>query len=159
MSMKRPKRLWIICGLNIFSAGISLVALVFLLTSSKVPAELSPDTTTIILTGTLASFLIVTSILSFRRAPYSRWLTFIAAILFYGTLVQQQMAALSQLGDTLTEHERLKVLARCTRSMIEIALNAWALFSAKTARYFVSRGADPQPAVQADGPASGGSAA
>ena len=159
MNMKRPKRLWVICGLNIFSAGISLVALVFLLTSDKVPTELVPDITTIILAGVLSSFLIVTSILAFRRAPYSRWLTFIAAILFYGTLVLQQSAALYQLGDTLTEHERLKVLVRCTRSMIEIALNAWALFSAKTAHYFVFRAADPQPALQADGPASGGSAA
>lgn len=153
MGMKRPKRLWVICGLNTFSAGISLVGLALLLTSNKVPAVLVPGSRTIIVTCALSALLVASSILAFRRAPHSRWLTFVAAILFFGTLVLQQMAALSLYGDKLTEHQRLSALAGCTRSVVEIALNAWALFSAKTARYFASRSADPLPAVRANGPA------
>ena len=140
-----------------FHRGVSLVALAFLLISPKAPPELRPDIATAAAGGSLATFLIVSSVLLFFRIRRSRWLTFAAAILFYGTLVLQQVALLGQIGDTLTEQQRLKVLASSSRSIIEIVLNAWALFSAKTSRYFGASGVDPQQVVPADGPRPAGS--
>lgn len=158
MRIKRPKRIWVICAFNIFTAGVSLVALAFLLISPKAPPELRPDIAGVAVGGSLATFLIVSSVLLFFRVRHSRWLTFTAAIFFYGTLVLQQVALLVQIGDTLTEQQRLKVLASSSRSIIEIVLNVWALCSAKTSRYFGVGGVDPQQVVPADGPRPAGSA-
>lgn len=144
MKVKRPKRIWAICAINIFAAGLSLAALAFILISPKVPAEWQADATSVTIGGSLAMFLIISSVLLFFRVRHSHWLTFIAAILFCGTLVVQQAILLGQIGDTLTERQRLKVLGSTTRSVIEIVLNAWVLFSAKTSRYLGAKGIDPQ---------------
>jgi hypothetical protein len=156
MSIKRPKRVWIICGVNIFTAGVSLVVFMFLRSITNTPLELRPSIGVMTVGGLLAPFLIVSSLLLFFRVRYSQWLVLIAAVFFYGALVLQQAVLLEQIGDTLTERQRLKILASSTRSIIEILLNAWALFSPKTSQYFAANGEDPHALVQADDPAPGG---
>ena len=150
MSIKPPKRLWFVCGSNILAAGLSLAVLGILLTNGKTPIDSMPNATTVLLSVTLTSFLIVTSVSAFLGVPYSRWLTLLAAALFFGVLVLQQVEALWLLHDRLTESQRMKVMASSARGVIEIGLNAWALFSAKSARYFASRGADPRLRTAAD---------
>jgi hypothetical protein len=109
-----------------------------------------PDAQTIAVAVSLATFLIVASVLAFLRVRHSRWLAFLAAVLFYGVLVLQQTVLLAQLADTITEQQRLRVIASTTRSALEILLNAWALFSAKTSRYFADVGPVPQVAPADD---------
>src|SRR5262245_4821380 len=90
LTSKRPKRLWVICALNILTASASLFVVVFLAVSSSAPADLAPDAQTIAFAVSLATFLIVASVLAFFRIRHSRWLLFLAAMPFFVVLVLLQ---------------------------------------------------------------------
>jgi hypothetical protein len=108
MAVKRPKRLWVICGLNILTAGASLVAVAFLVLNPAASQELALDAQAIAVAVALAMFLIVTSVLAFFRIRHSRWLAMLAALVFYGVLVLQQAWLLIEMAETVVSNSALE---------------------------------------------------
>ena len=57
-----------------------------------------------------------------------------AALAFYGSILVQNAIILGQVQDSLVPANKL--IANVVRSGLEIAINLWALLSAKTRSYF-----------------------
>jgi len=134
LQLKRPKRLWLAALMNILVGLISLTALVFISTSSRVPEAARLGGGTAALAAFTAGFLIVSSVLALLGKPRGRWLMLAAALAFYGSILVQNAYILGQVQDSLVPANKL--IANVVRSGLEIAINLWALLSAKTRRYF-----------------------
>lgn len=131
---KRPKRLWAAAIMNIAVGLISLFALVFLTVSVQTAGAIKLAPSTAVFAVSSAVFLILASVLVLRGKPRGRWLILFAAILFYGSVLLQNAYLLNQADGGLLPAEKLTAAA--VRSGLEIAINLWALLSAKTRRYF-----------------------
>jgi hypothetical protein len=120
--------------MNILVGLISLTALVFISTSSRVPDAVRLDGGTAALAAFTAGLLIASSVLALLGKPRGRWLMLAAALAFYGSILVQNAYILGQVHDSLVPNHKL--IANVVRSGLEIAINLWALLSAKTSRYF-----------------------
>ncbi|HJR72936.1 MAG TPA: hypothetical protein VJ806_04780 [Luteimonas sp.] len=120
--------------MNILVGLISLTALVFISTSSRVPDAARFDAGTATLAAFTAGLLVVSSVLALLGKPRGRWLMLAAALAFYGSILVQNAIILGQVQDSLVPANKL--IANVVRSGLEIAINLWALLSAKTRSYF-----------------------
>jgi hypothetical protein len=149
---KRPKRLWIAALLNILAGTISLGALVFLSLSTQVPESLRLDASATVVAGLSTSMLILWSVLALLGIRWARYLMLVAALLFYGGILIQNIQLYLQVDEGQPGTRQL--VAHVVRSGFDIALNLWALLSAKTGRYFAQR-PDSGDAVGATDAAAG----
>jgi hypothetical protein len=127
----RPKRLWVAAIMNIAVAGIAVVALVFMLTSDRVPVEVRPTATGAIISGLLATFLIASSLLALLGYPKARWATLGGALMFFGILLLQSLRLIVYPSDALPEGSSPQLWANVIRNAIEISINVWVFLSAK----------------------------
>ena len=152
--LPRPKRLWVAAIMNILVAAISVAAVAFLLLSSNpnIPESMRPGLSTTLLALGTAGLLIVASVLALLRLQFARWLMLAAALIFFGILGFQSLALLVSSGASLPAEAAPKLWANVIRNTLEIAINAWALLSAKTGSFF--RGSRPNQSFKADGSAA-----
>src|SRR6185312_3799114 len=152
--LPRPKRLWVASIMNILVATISVVAVAFLLLSSNpnIPASVRTGLSTSLLALGTASLLILASVLALLRVQFARWLMLAAALIFFGILGFQSLALLVSSGSSLPAEVAPKLWANVIRNTLEIAINAWALLSAKTGAFFL--GGRPNQSFKADGSAA-----
>ena len=150
----RPKRLWVAAIGNIFVASISVAVVTFLLLSSNpnIPEILRPGLSTTLLALSTSGLLIVASVLALFRVPFGRWLMLAAAVIFFGVLGFQSLLPLVSSGASLPSYATPKLWANVIRNALEIAINAWALLSAKTAAFFL--GNRPNQSFEADSSAT-----
>jgi len=143
---KRPKRLVVVAIMNMVLALFSIVALVFLLRSSVVPAEIVPSGWNAAFSALVAFALIVSSVLALMGFPRARWIALIIALTFFGLIwIHSLLAALDPegvIGAVPTDRESRKLWAGVVRTSIEIGLNLWVFLSAKTKAFFDSRRAE-----------------
>jgi hypothetical protein len=143
---KRPKRLVVVAIMNMVLALFSIVALVFLLRSSVVPAEIVPSGWNAAFSALVAFALIVSSVLALMGFPRARWIALIMALTFFGLIwLHSLLAALDPegvIGAVPTDRESRKLWAGVVRTSIEIGLNLWVFLSAKTKAFFDSRRAE-----------------
>ena len=143
---KRPKRLVVVAIMNMVLALFSIVALVFLLRSSVVPAEIVPSGWNAAFSALVAFALIVSSVLALMGFPRARWIALIMALTFFGLIwLHSLLAALDPegvIGVVPTDRESRKLWAGVVRTSIEIGLNLWVFLSAKTKAFFDSRRAE-----------------
>jgi len=143
---KRPKRLIIIAIMNVVLAVFSIVALTFMLTSSKLPAEIVPSHWSAAFSVLVAAAMIVSSVLALLGVPRARWIALAIALIFFGIIwLHSLLAALDPegvIGLVPTDSELQKLWAGVVRTSIEIGLNLWVFLSAKTVAFFHSRRAE-----------------
>jgi len=133
---KRPIRLWVAVVMNVLIGLISLAFLAFLATSARLPAALHPSVTTLAWAVCTAGFLIIASIVALLGKPYGRYIMLLAAVVFYGALIAQNVVALSGPYAALGQGAGAKLTANLVRTSLELAINLWALLSLKTHKYF-----------------------
>jgi hypothetical protein len=121
--------------MNILVALISFVAVVFTVSSSRVPVEVRLTPTAAISSGILAIFVIVTSLLALLRYPKVRLPALGAALLFFGILLLQSLFLLIHPSNDLPVGSPPKLGANVIRNAIEISLNIWVFLSVKVADY------------------------
>ena len=131
---KRPKRLWAAALMNIAIGLLSLTMLTMILARPALREQMGTSSAGLALAMSLGIALIVSSALALLGKPWARWLMLAAAAVYYGTLVVQNLQLLSSAD--LTDLSRQKFVTNAGRSLLELAINAWALLSAKTRRYF-----------------------
>ena len=140
---KRPKRLVVVVIMNVVLALFSIVALVFLLSSSIVPAQIVPTGWNAAFAALVAFALIVSSVLALMGFPRARWIALIIALTFFGLIwLHSLFAALDPkvvIGQVPTDRESRKLWAGVVRTSIEIGLNLWVFLSAKTKAFVDSR--------------------
>ena len=143
---KRPKRLIVVVMMNVALALFSIVALVFLLNSSQVPAEVVSSGWNAAFSTLVAFALIVSSVLALMGFPRARWLALIIALTFFGLIwIHSLFAALDPervIGLVPTDRESRKLWAGVVRASIEIGLSLWVFLGAKTKAFFDSRRAE-----------------
>jgi hypothetical protein len=135
---KRPKRLWIVCGMNIFASVVSLSAIVLTFIGPNEVQALRPDALGVVIASSLAAFLLASSILGLLGVPQARWLILVSALLFYGGIAVQNLYILASLEDALSDKDRLKLWSHVGRSTIEVSLNLWMCLSSKVVTFFAS---------------------
>ena len=152
--LPRPKRLWVAAIMNILVAAISVAAVAFLLLSSNpnIPESVKPGPSAALFALGTSGFLIVSSVLALLRVKFSRWLMLAAALIFFGILGFQSLALLVSSGASLPAGATPKLWANVIRNALEIAINAWALLSAKASTFFM--GNRPNQSSEADGSAA-----
>ena len=152
--LPRPKRLWAAAIMNILVATISVATVAFLLLSSNpnIPESVRPGLSTTLLALGTAGLLILASVLALLRVQFARWLMLAAALIFFGILGFQSLALLVSSGPSLPAEATPKLWANVIRNALEIAINVWALLSAKTAAFFLGR--RPNHSFKADGSAA-----
>ena len=112
-----------------------MVALVFMMTSDRVPVEVRPTGTDAAASGFIAVFLIVSSLLALLGYPKARWPAFGAALIFFGGLLLQSLLLIIHPSDALPEGSSPRLWANVIRNAIEISLNVWVFLSAKVASF------------------------
>ena len=150
----RPKRLWVAAIMNILVAAISILGVAYLLLSSNpnIPESVRPGRfTTLFALGT-SGLLIIASVLALLRIRFARWLMLAAALIFFGILAFQSFSLLVSSGAALPADATPKLWANVIRNTLEIAINAWALLSAKSTAFFI--GSRPNQSFKADGSAA-----
>jgi len=119
--------------MNILAGLSSLTALV-LISTSRVPDVAGLGGGATAMASVTAGFLVVSSVLALLGKPRGRRLMLAAALAFYGGILIQNAYLLGQVQDNLAPAHKL--ITHVVRSGLEIAINLWALLSAKTRRYF-----------------------
>lgn len=131
---KRPKRLWAAALMNIAIALLSLTMLTLIIARPELHERMGTSSAGLALAVFLGVALIASSALALLGKPWARWLMLAAAAVYYGTLVVQNLQLMST--PDLAEPFRQKLVTNVGRSLLELAINAWALLSLKTRRYF-----------------------
>jgi len=131
---KRPKRLWAAALMNIAIALLSLTMLTLIIARPELREQMGTSSASLALAVFLGIALIASSALALLGKPWARWLMLAAAAVYYGTLIVQNLQLMST--PDMTELFRQKLITNAGRSLLELAINAWALLSAKTRRYF-----------------------
>lgn len=131
---KRPKRLWGAALMNIILGTLSLAALTFLTLSTQVPEDVRPGAADTALAALSTGMLIAWSVLALMGKAWARYLMLVAALLFYGGIMIQNIQLYSYAEDANLATTPL--IVNTVRSLIEIAVNLWALLSAETRQYF-----------------------
>jgi hypothetical protein len=129
--------------MNVLVGLISLGFLAFLATSARVPAALHPGVATLAWAVCTAGFLIVASLVALLGKPYGRYIMLLAAVVFYGVLMAQNVVALSGPYAALGQGVGTKLTANLVRTSLELAINFWALLSLKTREYFTGPAVAP----------------
>lgn len=140
---KRPVRLWVAAVMNVLIGLLSLAFLAFLATSARVPAALHPVVAALVWAVCTAGFLIVASIVALLGKPYGRYAMLLAAVVFYGVLIAQNVVTLSGPHAALGQTAGAKLTANLVRTSLELAINLWALLSLKTREYFTGAAVAP----------------
>ena len=137
----RPKRLWLAAVMNIAIGLLGLFFVAFVSLSSRVPDEARLGAGSVAMALVTASFLVVSSVLALLGKR--RWdrLMLSAALIYYGGVLAQNAYLLIQAQELIVPTQ--KIVANVVRSGIEIAINLWAVLSAKTRVFF--RGATAAP--------------
>ncbi len=143
--------------MNVAIGLLSLTMLTLILARPELRGQMGTSTAGLALAMPLGIALIVSSALALTGKPWARWLMLAAAAVYYGTLVAQNLQLMS--APDLTDLFRQKLVTNVGRSLLELAINAWALFSAKTRLYFgrsPDAAASPhhlaaEPAAESDG--------
>ncbi|QSX79720.1 hypothetical protein [Agrilutibacter solisilvae] len=120
--------------MNILVGCLSLAMLVFLKTSSRVPAEIHLSAIATATAATTAGFLVFASVMALLGKPRWRRLMLLAAVSFYGSIMVQNALLLAQAEDSLVPASKLT--SHLIRSGLEVAINLWALLSPRTRQYF-----------------------
>jgi hypothetical protein len=128
------ERLWVAALMNILVGSMSLAALGFLTFSSRVPEAFQVGAGSATVAALSTGMLIAWSVLALMGKTWARHLMLAAALLFYGGIAIQNIQLYLQADDA--QLAALPFVAHIVRSTIEIAINLWALLSAKTRRYF-----------------------
>lgn len=133
---KRPKRLWAAAIMNILVGLLALGLLAFLVMSPRVPDALRPGGAAAVLAVGAPSFLIVASITALSGKPCGRYLMLLAAVIFYGTLIVQNVLLLGTAQGALGQAGAAKVAANAVCASLELLINLWVLLGFKTRQYF-----------------------
>jgi len=133
---KRPKRLWVAAVLNMLVGVLAIGLIVFLLASTRVPVALRPGGVVAVSALGAPSFLIVASVIALLGKPYGRYLMLLAALVFFGTLIIQNVQLIGSANSALGQGTAPKVIANAVRASFELTINLWALLSSKTRQYF-----------------------
>lgn len=142
LQTRRPKRLWVAALMNIAVGLMAMVFVVFFSLSSRVPDEARLGTGSIVFAVITTSLLIVSSVLAlFGKRRWDR-IMLSAALVYYGSVLAQNASLLVQSEELIIPVQ--KVVANVARSGIEIAINLWAILSAKTRFFFRHASASPQ---------------
>lgn len=151
MQRKRPKRLWIAAVLNFFRALLALGFLIFILFVSADKDLAGLIGWGIFIGPVLSVALIAGTTAALSGSRWGRWAMLSAAVLFYGVLIGQNLLMLADL-DPASDIDRrfyFKAATNAIRPAIELAINCWALMSAKTKAYFEQSGATGVDSTQA----------
>lgn len=135
----RPKRLWIAAIMNILSGALGIFVAVYLSLNSKATSEVvgfGPFTA--FLGFIAASLLIAASILALLRRKNSRWLMLSAACSYFGIIAAQNILIIL-FDPSIPGAATQKLWTSAARSTLEIAINVWALCSAKSIAFFEGR--------------------
>ncbi|WP_311223159.1 MULTISPECIES: hypothetical protein [unclassified Acidovorax] len=131
---KRPRRLWVAAVMNMVAGLIGLFMLAYLSTSPQVPDEFRPGPGAAVFSLATASLLIASSALALLGRARWDWLMLAAAVVYYGGILAQNIYILIQVQETAIPTQPL--VSHAVRSGLEIAINLWAVLSAKTRSYF-----------------------
>jgi hypothetical protein len=136
--------------MNILVAAISVAAVAFLSLSSNpnIPESVRPGLLTTLLALGTAGLLIVASVLALLRKQFARWLMLVAALIFFGILGFQSLVVLISPTAPISAEAAPKLWINVIRNALEIAINVWALLSAKAITFF--SGASPNQSFKAD---------
>jgi hypothetical protein len=130
----RPKRLWLAVILNLLIASLSIVTALFVSLSQRVPGDLRPGALGLVTSLGFSGFLVVASVAALLGRPWARVAMLGGALAFWGTIILQNLLLLVQDGSELVPTQKL--VANIVRSAIDIAINVWALTSARTIQFF-----------------------
>ena len=145
-TVRRPKRLWAAAILNFMIGLLAIMLLLFLLTSTRVPAAAKPSIWSLISGGVLGSLLIVYSGRALKAQSSARSSLLMVATIFYGTIIVQNALVLSGLSDSLVPSRMLAV--DIVRHSISLGITWWGLSSSKTMRYFAAASLPPDTAQE-----------
>jgi hypothetical protein len=136
----RPKRLWVVTTLNVAIGIFGIVAVGFLLTSSKIPAELVPAKWSALSSIFIAATLIGSSVLALLGFRHARWVALVTAVAYFGTILIQNLLIFlhpeATFGHSISDRDSRMFLASVIRSAIEIGINVWGYLSSKTGSFF-----------------------
>lgn len=138
---QRPKRLWLAALISILTASLSLIAALYLALSDQVPEAVRLTPTNLAIVVVAIGLLIVSSVFALMRRPWARWLMLAMALLFYGSIVIQNLLLYPEFRDAGEPVRPL--VANVVRNSISIAITLWALLSAKTHAFFATGPAPP----------------
>ena len=141
---KRPIRLWVAALMNILVAGLSLGLLVFLAASARAPEALRPSAAAMAMAASVACFLTVASVLALLGKRHGGYLMLLAALIFYGILIEQSAAALGADTVGLDQATRIKLLSNVVRTALELLVNLWAVLSSRTRQFFAVSASTPE---------------
>ena len=130
---KRPKRLWAAVIINVLVGLMALSLFAFLAVSTR---AFHPSRATAVFAVCAPSFLIVASVVALFGKPYGRYLMLLAALVFYVTLIVQNVLLFRAAQILLGQAGGAKVVANVVRASLELLINLWALLSFKTRQYF-----------------------
>jgi len=133
---KRPKRLWVAAIINTLVGLMALSLFAFLVMSTRVPHAFHPRGATAFFAVCAPSFLIIASIMALFGKPYGRYLMLLAALVFYATLIVQNVLLFGAAQSLFGQAGGAKVVANVARASLELLINLWALLSFKTRQYF-----------------------
>jgi hypothetical protein len=139
--LRRPKRLWVAAVMNITIGLLGVFFLAFVSFSSRVPNEARMAAAPVLMALVTTSFLVVSSVLALLGKRGWDRLMLAAALVHYGGVFSQNAYLLVQAQELIVPTQ--KIVANVVRSGIEIAINMWAVLSAKTRVFF--RGATAAP--------------
>jgi hypothetical protein len=140
---RRPKRLWAVSIMNIVLAMMAVVAIVFMLTSDRVPVEVRPTSAGATISALLAAYLTISSILALIGYRKARWLVLTAAFAFFGIMLLRSFLLIIYPSDLIPKGSAPKLWPIVIRSAIEIGLNVWVFLGAKYKLYLRALDAPP----------------
>ena len=131
----RPKRIWAICSLLVIVPLLSLLLSTYLFMTNNLPEQLQLTFYNLSIMFLLPLALIYSSVMFFLGKPNSHRYTLSLSIAYFGLLIYQN-AYLLQIPD-LPAETASKVTTNIIRSVIEILLVVWVVFSAKTTNFML----------------------
>lgn len=139
----RPKRIWIAAVMNILSGALGIFVAVYLALNSKATSDaIGFGPFTAFFGFIAASFLIAASILALLRRKNSRWLMLAAACSYFGIIAAQNILVIL-FDPSIPGAATQKLWTSAGRSTLEVAINVWALCSAKSIAFFEGRPISP----------------
>jgi len=133
---RRPLRLWATMLMNVASGLTGMAALLVLSTATSGPATLTLDAFTTLPAALCSAALIVVSLLALTGKPVWRRRTLVAATVFYGSILVQNLYLLALGWDAAPAQAPLVNALRC---VLELGINFWVLRSACVLTYFAGR--------------------
>ena len=139
----RPRRLWVMAGVNVLITSFNIVAVLFLFFSPNVPAAFAKGPISVVSTSALSLVLMISSVYCAIGSRIARNVTIAAAVLFYGVILANHIAVLVDSGSEFPAPALLKLRAGVLRTLIELSITLWAVLSLKSRVYFATRPLPP----------------